>query len=67
MIKEIYEEPRAVEKALSAMPQIEQAAFLLQKCKRIIFVACGTSFYACLGAKTLLERLGISSETVIGS
>ena len=29
MIKEIYEEPRAVEKALSAMPQIEQAAILL--------------------------------------
>jgi glucosamine 6-phosphate synthetase-like amidotransferase/phosphosugar isomerase protein len=52
---------------MAADPEIRKAASALASCERIVLVACGTSYYACLGAKTLLERFGIVSEAVIGS
>ncbi len=80
MLKEIFEQPRAVASAIA--PHIDVSSFtvklsdigidnfdaLIKKIEKIYIVACGTSFYAgCLG-KYYLERLAkIPVETDIAS
>lgn len=68
MLKEIYEQPRSVAAALA--PYIDtdthsikfpdqgfDAESLYQKIERVMFVACGTSFYAAMIGKYLIEQI----------
>lgn len=68
MLKEIYEQPRAVANAMA--PYIDtdthsvkltnigfDAETVFKKIDRVIFVACGTSFYAAMIGKYLIEQI----------
>jgi len=68
MLKEIYEQPRAVANAMA--PYIDtdthsvkltnigfDAEMVFKKIDRVIFVACGTSFYAAMIGKYLIEQI----------
>ncbi|MBX3163368.1 MAG: glutamine--fructose-6-phosphate transaminase (isomerizing) [Bacteroidetes bacterium] len=67
MLKEIYEQPRSVLDSMRGrlhaetgevkMGGIENHAKKFEKAKRIIFVACGTSWHAALVAEYLFEEL----------
>jgi glucosamine--fructose-6-phosphate aminotransferase (isomerizing) len=68
MLKEIYEQPRSVldsmrgrlnvEKGEIKMSGLEDHRKKFEKAKRIIFVACGTSWHACLVGEYLFEEMG---------
>ncbi len=64
MLKEIHEQPRAVADTLVGRVDLENDNVLLDgieldaaKIKRIIFIACGTSFHASLVGEFLVESL----------
>ncbi|PWU14646.1 MAG: glutamine--fructose-6-phosphate transaminase (isomerizing) [Bdellovibrio sp.] len=66
MLKEIYEQPKAVSQALSPHLHIEKSEISmdwgqqdwdLTKVQRILMVACGTSYYAALTGKYYIEKL----------
>ncbi len=78
MLKEIYEQPRAVRDTLLGRVSQESGKIFLEemeitpeefrKVRRISLVACGTSWHAALVGKFLLERLvKIPVEVDIGS
>ncbi|MCB0378010.1 MAG: glutamine--fructose-6-phosphate transaminase (isomerizing) [Bdellovibrionales bacterium] len=86
MLKEIYEQPRAVANALTPYVDIENKRLsfdslgmqgaptpkehlqALANCKRIYIVACGTSFYAGLYGKYLIEPIaGVAVDVDIAS
>ena len=78
MLKEIMEEPEAIENAIRGRLMIEDGtvklggldviAEKLRKINRLILVACGTSHYAAMVGKYMLEEYaGIPSEVDIGS
>lgn len=67
MRKEIFEQPEAIENALKNRLNIDTQKITLnglslymdviRKCSRIVFVACGSSHYACLAAREVFEML----------
>ncbi len=67
MLKEIYEQPRAVidtfrsvvdlETKQVSFPELNVDKALLEKIDRVCLVACGTSYHAALVAKYMLESL----------
>ena len=63
MQKEIFEQPRAIadtlEGVLGITPRLfgEKADEVFRQVRRILFVACGTSYYAALTAKYWIEDL----------
>jgi glucosamine--fructose-6-phosphate aminotransferase (isomerizing) len=75
VLKEIYEQPEAMRRALTGrvhdeqlhlaeLEQMKQAG-LLDKVQRIVIVACGTSYHAGLIAKYVIERWSrIPVETI---
>ena len=78
MLKEIYEQPRAVRDTLRGRVSSETGKIFLEemdispeefrKVRRISLVACGTSWHAALVGKFLLERLvRVPVEVDIGS
>jgi len=76
MLKEIFEQPRALSETLIGRLGEEQATITfeelrlpdLNKVKKIWMIACGTSYHACLIGKHLIEsHLRISVETDIAS
>jgi len=51
MIKEIIEQAETIKRAIKSNKKlIKEVAELMKKAKRIYFVACGSSFHACLSA-----------------
>lgn len=68
MLKEIYEQPRSVLDSMRGrihansgeikMGGMEDHRKKFEKAKRIIFVACGTSWHACLVGEYLFEEMG---------
>ncbi|MDX2173087.1 MAG: glutamine--fructose-6-phosphate transaminase (isomerizing) [Bacteroidota bacterium] len=68
MLKEIYEQPRSVLDSMRGrlnaatgeikMGGMEDHRKKFEKAKRIIFIACGTSWHACLVAEYLFEEMG---------
>ncbi len=68
MLKEIYEQPRSVLDSMRGrlnartgeikLGGIDEHKKKFEKAKRIIFVACGTSWHACLVAEYLFEEMG---------
>jgi glucosamine--fructose-6-phosphate aminotransferase (isomerizing) len=78
MLKEIYEQPRAIRDTLLGRVSAETGTVFLEemeiqpedvrKARRISLVACGTSWHAALVGKFLIERIArIPAEVDIGS
>jgi glutamine---fructose-6-phosphate transaminase (isomerizing) len=78
MLKEIHEQPRAVRDTLLGRIGIDEgevhlqelgaAAEDLKRAKRVMLVACGTSWHAALVGKYLLEQVaGVPAEVDYGS
>lgn len=65
MLKEIYEQPRALAQAVQPYIDLKTRSFVanqldfsaLKNRKRIFIVACGTSYYAGLYGKYMIEKL----------
>jgi len=65
MLKEIFEQPRAIEDTLRGRFQLEDGALAPNELgldlsrlalKRVVFLACGTSFHASLVGRQLIEK-----------
>lgn len=74
MQKEIFEQPRAVADTMEGVAGItpsvfgEKAQEILSGIKRILMLACGTSYYAALTAKYWLEGIaGVACDVEIAS
>ena len=78
MLKEIYEQPRAVADTLRGrvspeggtvvLPEIGLDPDVVAGLQRVVFVACGTSYHAAIVGRFLVERLaGLSSDVDLGS
>ncbi len=75
MLKEIFEQPRVLEETIQAYVNISDGSthlpnfsFDLKKINKITIVACGTSYYAGLCAKYLIEEIaGVEVEVDIAS
>jgi glucosamine--fructose-6-phosphate aminotransferase (isomerizing) len=78
MLKEIFEQPRAVGDTVRARILLEEADVLLDgaeldaealsKLERVVFLACGTSYHAGLVGKYLVENLArVPASAEIGS
>ena len=78
MLKEIYEQPRAAADTLRGrvspeggtvvLPDIGLDPEIVTGLRRVVLVACGTSYHAALVGRFLIERLaGISAEVDLGS
>jgi glucosamine--fructose-6-phosphate aminotransferase (isomerizing) len=78
MLKEIYEQPRAVtdtfrgriapETGECFLPDLNLTTEELRGFTRVVLVACGTSYHAAMVGRQLIERLaGLPAEADIGS
>lgn len=75
MLKEIFEQPRVLEETIQAYVDIDNASsnlpnfpFDLTKIHKLTIVACGTSYYAGMCAKYMIEEIaGIEVEVDIAS
>jgi glucosamine--fructose-6-phosphate aminotransferase (isomerizing) len=78
MLKEIFEQPRAVtdtfvgrvavESGSVVVPEAGLTAEVLNRIRRVVFVACGTSYHAALVGRIMIERLGgLPAEVAIAS
>jgi glutamine---fructose-6-phosphate transaminase (isomerizing) len=78
MLKEIYEQPRAVADTLRGrvspeggtvvLPDIGLDPDVVTGFQRVVFIACGTSYHAAIVGRFMVERLsGLSAEVDLGS
>jgi glucosamine--fructose-6-phosphate aminotransferase (isomerizing) len=78
MLKEIYEQPRAITDTFRGrvspetgdcfLPDLNLTAEELRGFARVVLLACGTSYHAALIGRQLIERLaGVPTEADIGS
>jgi len=78
MLKEIYEQPRAINDTLTGrilqgeqrvtLADLELDADFLRSMRRVVMVACGTSWHAALVGKYMVEQLaGVGVEVDIAS
>jgi glucosamine--fructose-6-phosphate aminotransferase (isomerizing) len=75
MLKEIYEQPRAITDTFSGRLALESGDVLLpdlnldtRAIERVVLVACGTSWHAAMLARTMIERLaGLPAEVDLAS
>ena len=74
MIKEIYEQPQAVEMTLKTYLNKGQIDFshclkedLVEQIEEVIFVACGTAYNAGMVGQYLFESLGLRARAVLAS
>ena len=79
MLKEIYEQPRAVAQAIAPYIDTDTHSIILKnigyemtemykKIDRVFFIACGTSYYAAMVGKYLIEQIAkVPVETDIAS
>ena len=78
MLKEIHEQPLAVANTVSGrvdveagtviLPEANLSEALVARVRRVVLVACGTSYHAALVGRFMIERLaGIAAEVDIGS
>jgi glucosamine--fructose-6-phosphate aminotransferase (isomerizing) len=72
MMKEILEEPEAVDRMLFSLGHDQKPAFdelvgLVRRSKKIIFASCGTSYHASLLGAYFLHRVGVENQTLIAS
>jgi glucosamine--fructose-6-phosphate aminotransferase (isomerizing) len=78
MLKEIYEQPRAITDTFRGrispetgdcfLPDLDLTPEELRGFARVVLVACGTSYHAALVGRQLVERLaGVPAEADVGS
>ena len=78
MLKEIFEQPRAVtetflgrvslETGNVAIPEANLTPELIARTRRVVLVACGTSYHAALVGRIMIERLaGLPAEVAVAS
>jgi glucosamine--fructose-6-phosphate aminotransferase (isomerizing) len=78
MLKEMYEQPRAItdtfrgriapETGNVLLPDVNLDPSTVQAIQRVVFVACGTASYASLVGRSMIERLaGLPAEVDLGS
>jgi glucosamine--fructose-6-phosphate aminotransferase (isomerizing) len=78
MLKEIFEQPRAVtesflgridfERGAVNLPEARLDADLVRRVQRVVLVACGTSYHAALVGRIMIERLAaLPAEVAIAS
>jgi glucosamine--fructose-6-phosphate aminotransferase (isomerizing) len=78
MLKEIFEQPRAVtetflgrvslESGSVAIPEANLTPELMARVRRVVLVACGTSYHAALVGRIMIERLaGLPAEVAVAS
>jgi glucosamine--fructose-6-phosphate aminotransferase (isomerizing) len=72
MLREIREEPEAVERLLFSLAHDQRRAFddlagLIRRSRKVIFASCGTSYHASLLGSFFLHRAGIECQTLIAS
>jgi glucosamine--fructose-6-phosphate aminotransferase (isomerizing) len=72
MMKEIKEQPAVVQRLLNSLNTTQKAKLkefgrLIKKSRRVVFLACGTSYHASLIGAFLLTRNGIEASSVIAS
>ena len=74
MEKEIYEQPHAVRKTIDSLVRFSPEAFgfkapgYFERLKRVLILACGTSYYAGLVAQYWLEKIAkVSCDVEIAS
>src|SRR3989338_1506230 len=71
MIKEIIEEPVAIERLINSLNNeqhdtVEKISSLI-KIRKVLFVACGTAYHASLLGTSFLRFAGINADAVIAS
>lgn len=72
MIKEIKEQPQVSLRLINSFETIQNDKLnklleLMKNTKRIVFIACGTSYHASLVGSILLNQLGIYTSCIIAS
>jgi len=69
MLKEIYEQPKAVNDTLKGFLSTEDTIpFRLKDFRRVLMIACGTSYHAGLVGKYWIERFaGVPTEVIYAS
>jgi glucosamine--fructose-6-phosphate aminotransferase (isomerizing) len=78
MLKEIYEQPRAItdtfrgriapETGRIVLPDINLDPATVRGLQRVVFVACGTAYHAAMVGRMMVERLaGLPAECDLGS
>ena len=72
MLKEIKEQPLVSERLMQSFntiqeDKLEHLSSMVKSTKRVVFLACGTSYHASLVGCFLLNRLGIEAHTIIAS
>ncbi len=79
MLKEIYEQPRAIAQAIAPFIDLENHSVVMKdigfdttelykNIQRVFFIACGTSYYAAMVGKYLIEQIArVPVETDIAS
>src|SRR5438067_6399305 len=78
MLKEIYEQPRAItdtfrgriapETGSIVLPDVNLDPATVKALERVVFVACGTAFHAATLGRTMIERLaGLTAEVDLAS
>jgi glucosamine--fructose-6-phosphate aminotransferase (isomerizing) len=78
MLKEIYEQPRAItdtfrgriapETGHVVLPDVNLDPSTVKSIERVVLVACGTAYHAAMLTRTMIERLaGIPAEMDLGS
>ena len=78
MLKEMYEQPRAItdtfrgriapETGTVLLPDVNLDPATVKAIQRVVFVACGTASYASLLGRSMIERLaGLPAEVDLGS
>jgi len=78
MLKEIYEQPRAItdtfrgriapETGSVVLPDVSLDPSTIQAIQRVVLVACGTAWHAAMLTRTMIERLaGIPAEVDLAS
>lgn len=72
MLREIREEPEAVERLLFSLGHDQGKAFdelvgLVRRSRKVIFASCGTSYHASLLGSYFLHRTGVECQTLVAS
>ncbi|HEV8141820.1 MAG TPA: glutamine--fructose-6-phosphate transaminase (isomerizing) [Methylomirabilota bacterium] len=78
MLKEIYEQPRAItdtfrgrispETGTIMLPEVTLDAATIRRIERVLLVACGTAYHAAMLTRSMIERLaGLPAEVDLGS
>ena len=72
MLKEIKEQPLVSERLIQSfdtiqMEKLDKLSSMVKSARRVIFLACGTSYHASLVGCFLVNQLGIEAHTIIAS